>query len=325
MINTFRINDNLIVDMQFRDFLTCNSNRIALMIMSFRTTEGVNYIATTDKPDTISYLPSNKLDYVIQNRLDPYSDGVGRIYLKIGRLVFKLFPKKLLNEYIQPTDVEDFVNSYKSFFDVSNHKLIVVKGEDIRKNYSEENYSMPEYGSLWKSCMRQYDRQIFLDLYTQNDNVSMLVLLSTEGDVERVRGRALLWEAEDLDGNQIKIMDRIYTIFDSDIYIFKKWARENGYINKLYQNAKTPNLFENSGKEMVLNLKIVMPNHKLKYYPYLDTFPYYDGNGNFYNNHKMPYEYVLVQSNGSLFPPEPEPDEDYEEDYEDYEGDLDYR
>jgi len=163
--------------------------------------------------------------------------------------------------------------------------------------------------------MRQYDRQIFLDLYTKNeDKVSMLVLTSEQEGVDRVRGRALLWESEDLDGNHVKIMDRIYTIFDSDVYILKKWARENGYINKLYQDAKSHNLFETNGKEMVLNLKMVMPNHKLTYYPYLDTFPYYDGKGNFYNNHKMPYEYLLVQSNGSLFPPDP-PDEDYDDDY----------
>ncbi len=324
MTNTFRISDNLTVDIPFKDFLSCNSNRIAMMIMSFRTMEGINYIGTTDKPDVISFLPPSKQEYVEQNYLDPYSDGIGRAQLKVGRLVFKLFPKKLLNEYIQPTDIEDFVNSYKSFFDVSNHKLTLVKGEEMRKYYLENNYSMPEYGSLWKSCMRQYDRQMFLDLYVQNeDKVSMLVLLSTDDGAERVRGRALLWEAEDLDGNKLKIMDRIYTIFDSDVYIFKKWARENGYITKLYQNAKSHNLFEDNGKEMVINLKMFLPNHKLNYYPYLDTFPYYDGDGNFYNNHKMPYEYVLVQSNGGLYPPDPVDDDDaydeYDEQYVDYE------
>jgi len=281
---------------------------------------GVNYISTTDKSDTISYLPASKMDYIEKNSIDPYSDNIGRVNIKIGRLVFKLFPKKLLDQYVSPSDIEEFVNIYKSFFDKSNQKMIVVSGEEIRQYYLDENYCLPEYGTLWKSCMRYSDRQKFLDLYTKNsDVISMLVLLTKEGECDKVRARALLWEAEDLQGNKLKIMDRIYTIYDSDVFVFKKWARQNGYISKLYQNAKSHSIFDVDGKPMIIDLKIFIENHDLEYYPYLDTFPFYDGKGNFYNNHKNPYEYILIQSNGSLYPPEPEP-----EPVDEYEDDLDY-
>jgi len=149
MKDNFRINENLIVDSQFKDFLLHKSIRVNALILGFKTLPGINYIAITDKIDTISYLPSSKLEYVENNFIDPYSDGIGRAPMKIGRLVSKLFPKNLIDEYILPSDIEEFVNLYKSFFDLSNRRLSVVIGSDIKKFYLYKSYSYPERGTLW--------------------------------------------------------------------------------------------------------------------------------------------------------------------------------
>lgn len=316
MENTFTINGYLVVDSGLRDFLTTNQSKICAMIMSFGTSKEVNYLSITDKIDTISYLPTSKLSRVEQLGLDPYADGIGRTEIKVGRLIYKLFPKQLVQEYIRDNDTEDFVNQFKSFFDVSNRRLIIVEGEDIRKYYLDRNYCYPDYGTLWKSCMRYRERQPFLDIYTKNpDKIKMLVMLSSQDGVEKVRARALLWDVQDLNDNNLKIMDRIYTIYDSDVFVFKKWAREHGYIPKFYQNAKTQNIFGDD-EEMILNLKVKLDKHVLESYPYLDTFPFYDStNGLFYNNTNRMYHFTLIQSNGSLTPPEPdEPEEEPEDD-----------
>lgn len=311
MENSIYINRNLIVSSSFRDFLFIGC-KINSMIMSFETSPEISFLSPTDKMDTISYLPSKRVEYVMANGLDPFDDKSGRIHIKVGRIVSKLFNKQLLEQYVMDSDIEYFVNQYKAFFDRSNKKIVVVEGEDIRKYYLDRNYDGPDQGTLWRSCMRYRDRQQFLDLYVKNpEKVKMLVMLNNRDGADRVMGRALLWESvEDFNGNKLKVMDRIYTIFDSDVLIFKKWARDNGYINKAYQNAKTQNIFEVDNQEIIMDLKVVLPNHQLDTYPYLDSFQFYNQmNGFFYNSPKKYFDYVLIQSNGSLYPSEPEPEE----------------
>lgn len=318
MKSTFRINRNLTVDSEFRDFLISNPCRVCMVIKSIETIPGVDYIGITDKIDTISYLPSSKSKYVESSGIDPYSNGIGRVYLKIGRLITKIFSKNVIDQYISSSDIEVFVNQFKSFFDESNRKLVIVEGEDIRKYYLDRNYIYPDFGTLWKSCMRYKDRQKFLDLYV-NNNVKMLVMISKQDDVEKVRARALLWEAEDMKGNKVKVMDRIYSVYDSDVFVFKRWARDNGYITKFYQNAKSQNIFDINNDAIYMDLKVILPNHNLGTWPYLDTFPFYDmKNGFFYNNEMFDYDHILIQSNGGLYPSEPDHPEDQfdlEDDY----------
>lgn len=315
MQNSIYINKNLIVSDTFRDFLFIRC-RVNQMIMSFETLPDINYIMPTDKPDTVSYLPMKRIDHVIKNNLNPFDDKSGRVFIKVGRIASKLFNKNLLNEYVSDSDIEDFVNKYKSFFDQSDKKIEIVSGEMIRKYYLDRNYDYPDQGTLWRSCMRYDDRQDFLELYVKNpDKVKMLVMLKNRDGVDKVIGRALLWDCvEDLNGNKTKIMDRIYTIYDSDVIVFKRWAKDNGYIPKAYQNAKSQNIFEVDDKEVVIDLKLTLENHKLRYYPYLDSFQFYNEmEGFFYNSPKRYYDHVLIQSNGSLYPPPPEDEIEDEE------------
>lgn len=310
--------NNLVVTPALMDFISTSRNRICYLIRSFEVLPNANYLSETDKIDTISFLPSSKISSVINNYKDPYGVGIGRTYSKVGRIVSKLFPKDIMDKYVTDLDIENFVNEYKSFFDTKNQKMVVVDGENIRKYYLHKNYMHPQNGSLWKSCMRYPDRQKFLDLYCNNSpKIKMLVLLSVAEDgSEYVRARALLWEdVSDSKGNKLKIMDRIYTVFESDVFVFKKWASKNGYISKTYQNSKTTQHFDVDDSESFLNLQVKIDNHLLSSYPYLDTFQFYNSkSGFFYNHEEKPYEFILIQSNGSLYPTE---DEDEVEDFVD--------
>lgn len=319
MTNTFRINDNLTISGEFKDFiLATNHCRVTAVITSFQTSPDVNFLDITDKIDTVSYLPASKIEAVLGNDIDPYSDNIGRISIKIGRLISKLFPKNLIEQYISPSDIEQFVNLYKSFFDTSNQKIEIVSGEDIRKYYLDRNYSTLSTGNLWKSCMRHSERQEFLDIYVNNpDKIKMLVLFNNENGVDKVKGRALLWEdVSDKNGNHLKVMDRIYTVFDSDVHLFKRWARDNGYITKYYQNAKSQNIYDINGVETRMDLTVNIDSHKFFYYPYLDSFQFYNTTtGDFHNNPYSNFEYTLIQANGSLT--NEEESDDGEDDSED--------
>lgn len=325
MHNSVNINRNLTVDKLFFEFLISSDNIINRIILNGETLPEINFIAPTGDSDLISFIPKNKIKPFMEN---PFGSGQGRATMKIGRLISKIIPDYYIKSYnINSSLIEEFVNKYKSFFDNSNVEFRIVEGEDIRRWYLDENYLSINHGSggtLWNSCMRYRERQKFLDLYCQNTEiVKMLVLISKVDGVEKVRARALLWNnVENLDKNDlpknIKIMDRIYYIFDSDVQKLKKWADDNGYIPKLEQNSKSHQYFDIKGQATKIRCLVSLEKSILKSYPYLDTFPFFNmDKGHFYNDeYNSSWEYKLVQANGSLTPPNESEDEEFTEDFD---------
>lgn len=298
---SIKINPNLIVDNRIFDFLVNTNNIICNLILNTDTQPGVNYISSVNG-DMASYLPDSK----VKEGADPFKQN-GRIYIKIGRLVSKI----IIHYKISQSTIEEFVNYYKSWFDDSLIEYKIVEGEDIRKWYLDRNYFAPNgscFGSLWNSCMRYTDRQKFLDLYCRNKNIKMLVMTTMDLGVEKVRARALLWEDVDVISSQleispkIKVMDRIYSVFDSDIFIFKRWASQNGYIPKWEQNAKSHQFFDIKEEPVKIKCNIKIDSNYLEYYPYLDTFPFFNINNGILSNdeYNNDWTFKLVQSNGRL-------------------------
>lgn len=274
--------------------------------------EDGNFIARGSKPDIVSYLPKSKYQKI---DTDPYSDKIGRVSIKIGRFVKRFIDKNVINEFgISDSTIETFVNLYKSYFSYDESKMIVVSGDDIKKYYLENNYWKPNErtgGTLWNSCMRQSERNKFLNIYSNNDSIKMLVYLS---DDNKVRARALLWDnvKEHNSEETFKFMDRIYSYYDHDINFFKKWAANNGYIFKAEQNAKSEDLFHINGEIVSKKLYVILENTNFSYFPYLDTFKYFNTYKNrFSNTDRFNYDYKLVQSDGSV---EREPEEDFVDD-----------
>lgn len=317
---------NLIFDRSLQEFFQfANRNFIITQIIcsgnigNHLKDEG-NYLASVPgEIDTISFLPKSKIDKVE----DPWTQG--RVKIKVGRFIKKFFSDfSISNWNINDVEIERFVNSYKSYFSQDSTKLKIVTGSDISKYYLQDNYYQYDgacYGTLWNSCMRQRERNEFMELYDKNPNIKMLVLFNN--DETKIKARALLWESGLTDRNdkEWKVMDRIYSFFDHDVDVFKKWADENGYIYKWEQNAKSELYFNVEGSKKLLRLKAKLNCDGLQYFPYLDTFKFYNrGESLFSNSDRYDFDYILTSSKGYLPQDEDESDEDLDLSWFDIEG-----
>lgn len=311
--------NRLIFKNELADFLlnrSGDSNNIANILIhgsSKHIKEVGNYIERdASSEDYVTYLPKSRYELAISE--DPYQVA-GRVRIKIGRFINKFIRKEIIESFhITSKSIEDFVNIYKSCFNRNEKDLHVVQGNDFYKWYLDTNYSEPggmRFGTLWNSCMRYGERNKLVELYSQNTNIKMLVLLD---DNNKLLARAILWDKVcDISGKVYQVMDRIYSVYDHDVNFFKNWAEKNNYIYKLEQNSKSERLFVKDGKHTYLDFSITLDKFKFDYYPYLDTFKFFDiRKGILSNSGAFNYQYVLVQANGSL-----EPDEVVEEMVED--------
>lgn len=226
----------------------------------------VNFISiASDDKGKISYLTNDRIKSIEPSE---YWSSSRRYKAKPGAFVSKLFKD------ISSKEVETFSTLFRTMSLKPKFTFSVVKGDDIKKYYHWETYSN-ESGSLGISCMKHDNCQKLLDIYSDSDQVSMLVMLD---DNQKLMGRALLWDINNTDGQLKytvhKIMDRIYTVDDESLrFHFKKWATDNKYWYKTEQNWYNTVQFEQLGKEKVeLNIEVKLD--RFRYYPYMDTFKF---------------------------------------------------
>jgi hypothetical protein len=198
-------------------------------------------------------------------------------------------------------DLEEFVNLYKATVDKMNDRFQYfesIKGQEIGHWYHYSNYKERQ-GSLGSSCMSNVNTDYF-DIYISNPDVCELVILKSEEDDSLIVGRALLWTLSD--GK--KFMDRIYTIKDSDVQLFRDWSRENGWYTKQY-NSSTDSGRANApdGAQVDLGTLIVdIKKGMYEAYPYLDTLKYFNpGKGTLSNRRSSGEEYTLEDTSGELW------------------------
>lgn len=222
----------------------------------------VNHISVSSQDKgKISYLTKERAATMDESELWTSSR---RFHSKPGGFISKVFKN------VPAREVEIFSTLFRNVSNRVSADLRVVRGERIRDFYYYEAYA-GDCGSLGASCMRYDNCQKYMDIYVDNPEiVSMLVMLDDGG---ALIGRALLW---DFDG--YKIMDRIYTANDEKLaFYFKEWATSNNYLFKSNQNWFDTMSFEKIGdKKQQLKLAIKLPNIKYRYYPYMDTFKFYD-------------------------------------------------
>lgn len=309
--------NRLIFDKDLICFLDKTSiNKVSMLLLNGigdLISEQGNFISRDpSRLDFLTYFPKSKLKRVMVDHnnpslglsIEPWSEP-GRVPIRVGRFAKKFISEEAIKNYkVTDKDIEDFVNLYKSYFIRKSENLKIVEGKEILKWYLEDNYALingDRYGTLWNSCMRYCDRNKYMDLYTKNKNIKMLILINDDG---KLIGRALLWNnVQDKNGISYKVMDRIYTIYDHDVNFFKDWAKENGYIHKAEQSAKNEKYFIVDGKRAKLYLSVQLDEWKIKYYPYLDTFKFFDfDEGILHNNHMSNFQYILTHSNGKLEP-----------------------
>jgi hypothetical protein len=223
--------------------------------------------------------------------------------VNVGRFV-RAFLKNLGLEY-KDTEIEDFVDKYKKVLELQKNvfqRFKEVKGDEIKKWYLEDNYEKVA-GPLGGSCMRHKECQGYFDIYTENtDKVSMIILMSEE-DPTKICGRAILW----LDDKRRRFMDRIYTIRNSDILLFKEYCYKNEYYHKSEQSYDEDCNLVYNGDEVYGEESLVRVSLKKEYYdhyPYMDTMKYYSPDLGIISNREFPWSehityYTLTQTNGS--------------------------
>ena len=273
---------------------THSKNNISSLIIELSNmnliNKTINYLSVDkDSNEYLYYLPSSKNG----KANNPFKNEF-RTKIKIGRLALKLISKNSLFT-IKETDIESFVNLFKSFFN-NNDKFEIVSGDDINKWYLESNHlCIGDIGSLGKSCMKHEQRNQFMNFYSNNINCSLLILLSEDN---KLKGRSLLWKSKDESNNEVLIMDRIYCHFDQDYNKFYKWAEDNKYYRKRSQDAKTQQLFYYNGQNIDLRLYVKYEISSKNKYPFLDTFCFIDFDRKLLLNHPEMTRFHLQNTSG---------------------------
>lgn len=249
-------------------------------------------IDISDNNDTISYVETDRLVklfmeekvYTEKNNTnfshwfnnivckDPEMWKLHKTEIKAGRFLKRFF------NYSDRT-CEDFANLYKSYNDSFNYEFEIVGGEDIIKYYNKDNYDIVNgNSSLNKSCMAYFSSDDVymkrnggetvsdrLRFYSLNPNCAMLILRKKKS--KKIKGRCLLWKTI----NNGIYMDRVYVDFESDFYLYKKYATDNNYYSHVMNN-RPPNM------EVQLNDEIKKlfsrEAQKRSSIPYLDSFSY---------------------------------------------------
>ena len=220
--------------------------------------------------------------------------------VRIGRAIRALLT--VAGENVLDKDLEVFVNQWKATVDKINDRFQyfdVVDGEDIGHWYHHSNYK-ERSGCLGSSCMSNVNSNYF-DIYIKNVDVCKLIILRSIEDDSLIVGRALLWTLSD--GK--KFVDRIYTIQDSDVQLFRDYAKENGWYTKQYNSSS------DSGRAIAPDGTLVdlgtitvdIISGMYEAYPYLDTLKYFKPREGKLSNVRTGRgdEYTLEDTSGELW------------------------
>lgn len=239
--------------------------------------------------------------------------------IKVGRLARAILTAA--GETFTAKDIEDFTNQYKAMFDFNSdalNKFEIVKGRDIVKWYKGENY-VSGGGSLNNSCMAKSKGEFF-NIYSRNSQVSMIILYDDGGSLKdgkytasKIKGRAILWEdAECSEVGKFQFMDRIYTVNDSDVELFKRFAESKGFWYKKSQNMDYDCTITNGSAEHSPTITVNLDHTNFDAYPYVDTMCFISTEDNKASNSEDTFEFYrkLRDTSGGY--------EDQDDDYYSY-------
>jgi len=226
-----------------------------------------NAIDLSDTNDRLHFVSDNQFQNKIKsgiNPLDLFSDKNNKT--NISRIIRQIL-KDNGKEYTD-AELSKFVDKFKAAYNTLKAKkekkdpIRLVKGEDIRFWYLGDNYcekTSSGYGTLGKSCMRYEECQKYLDIYVENPSVcNLLILTKFEDGEEKLVSRALLWQTD-----KGPYLDRIYYTDSSEEEMMLNWVKE--------KNCELS--FKKYSGRLIVQLE--SDTKEYKYYPYMDTMPYY--------------------------------------------------
>ena len=217
--------------------------------------------------------------------------------VRVGSLIQSLLKKS--GEEVDGSELEDFVVKFNSEVRSRKENIFrdfkIVKGEDIRNYYLYSSYESDEY-TLGTSCMRHNRCQSYLDIYVKNPNQVSMVILFSEKNPDKIRGRALLWNVEYDKGYDAVFMDRIYINNSPDTELFKKFAKKSGFIYKKDQDYSKDGFMYGDKLTEIQRIEVKLENQSFDKYPYVDTLTYYTPWSGKLNN--IEGEYELNETDG---------------------------
>lgn len=172
-------------------------------------------------------------------------------------------------------EIEDFVNKYKTAYEKMNDafkNFELVEGDKIGYWYSSRRYEMSK-GTLSNSCMSSVPTNFF-DIYMNNPNVCKLLILKNDAG-DKIRGRALVWILQSPEG--VTFVDRVYTHEDSDVELFREYAKSKGwYYKPRNDSSDSSDMVSPSGEKVNMgDLVVMVKKGYYDYYPYVDTIKHY--------------------------------------------------
>jgi len=259
--------------------------------IKYRHNSIISFLDFGETNDTISFVYAAKVKELMNEYNDQYKElgwKMKRSSIKIGKLIKLLYDcnypvnqPKGVPAPKPPIDIESFVNMFKAERDKNKNyeRFQIVKGKDIKFWYNQANYSrfIQEDTTLAKSCLRYEESGKLLEMYVKNPEIIQMLIL--KDDVNRLRGRALIWNLTEPVGRIY--LERIYTINDYDVELYKNYAREQGW---LYKSRQTFGYQHNivDGKDCneynwdTFTMKVQLNVKPTNYYPYLDTLCVYN-------------------------------------------------
>lgn len=208
------------------------------------------------------------------------SENNKKLEIKVGRFIRSLLDdnkdfiikNELINfDRIDTNVLEKITNTYKRYALNNKLNLEIVKGEDILKGYTRDNYFIKNNrSSLASSCMS--DKHNYLELYTKNSNIELAIVYF----MDKVVARCLVWNTN-IDGKNLKLYDAIYSNFD--------WAEKF-----LQEELEKLGIYSEYSSNRTLYVKLEYIPEK---YPYVDTFYYLDSYGKFLSNRSCETDWDL--------------------------------
>lgn len=211
----------------------------------------------------------------------------GKQKMKLGKILLNVVSN--VKRKVETTDKinnERIVDLYKEYNmaskSITDYKFVVLNGNDIIGGYSRSNYKHNS-GMLDRSCMNDKPKRYY-ELYTKNDNVSLLTL-QKDG---KIYARALMWKLSNIDNIYI---DRIYATDNHIKEFVLQYARKN---NWLYRSTTTSNNYNvffpykgvynvKQAEDFKLTVDIEFKSCGL--YPYMDSLYIIDYKNNKLSNH----------------------------------------
>ena len=264
---------------QFRNILgEINDSAISLKLLSIEDKDydiPTNFIDLGSEIDSITFTPDQKAQKFLQDGTEQDVYNHNRQSTKIGRAVRNLL--KSSNLEFTDAEIEKFVNKFKAKVKQSREKyenFEIVKGDRIAYWYNYNQYEILS-GDLGNSCMCEMKPDVF-NIYTYNPEVVCLLILKSTKSPNKIIGRALIWDVT-CESKEIKFMDRIYCINDSDVELFRSYALNHDIFYKSGNNSNEH--FNLVGKDTTIEDAILttfihegFDTHSR--YPYMDSLKY---------------------------------------------------